>query len=715
MPDLLFEIGTEELPSWYVEDGRVGLEQLARERLEAAHLAPAELRSYATPRRLAIVARGLPERSEAREELRRGPSADVGLGPDGAPTRAAQGFARGAGVDVHSLEVHDTDKGRYLFARIARGGEAASDVLPALLAGLVADLPAPRKMRWSDIETPFVRPVHWLVALLDTVPLRVEAVGLVATRTSYGHRFLAPGPVEIERPGDYVDALRSAWVLADPLERAEASWRAAEAAAGAAGLVPLDDARLRAEVSDLVEYPFAILGSFDASYLELPDEVLSTVMIHHQSFFPSLPDPARSGEAGGRLANSFVGIANNRATDAGLVRAGYERVLEGRLYDARFFWDADRRKSLSQHAWGLSGIAFQKDLGTMADRVARVGELARALAEALQVGKEERAALEQALPIFRADLSTDMVFELPELEGVMARAYARAEGLPEPVAITLEEGVLPRGPDDRLPATTSGAVLAIADRLDKLVGFFALGKRPSGSADPFALRRDGLGLVRVLNAKGWRVPLAELVLEAAAVHRRGGLEIDAEDEAEVERFAWDRVASLLTEQGLGVTVVRAAVRGSRNVIDASRRAFLLRSLMAEAAFPELMALYKRAANLAREADGKRQVKPGLFRDEHEAPLFEALPQARRGVEALLGEVRTTLEPWDLGRAPAHVPERLGDGVAQVLALKAPLDAFLDHVLVMVEEAELRTNRLALLREVTEVLRELGALGELEGA
>ncbi len=707
MPDLLFEIGTEELPSWYVDEGRAALAQLLEERLADAGLAAEQVRGFSTPRRLAVLAEGLPERSETREELRRGPAADVAFDDSGAPTRAARGFAQSSGVEPGDLEIRDTERGRYVFARLQRGGDTASGVLPALLAGLVEDLPAPRKMRWADVSTPFMRPVHWLLAMLDDNVLELEAAGVRSGATTRGHRFLAPGEVRLRHATTYVDVLREASVLADPDERDEATWRAASEAAGQEGLVAHDDPALRAEVRNLVEYPVAVLGRFDEGYLELPDEVLSTVMIHHQRFFPT-------HAADGALASFFVGISNNRVTNEEVVRAGYEQVLEGRLYDARFFWDADRRKSLSQHAWGLSGIGFQKDLGSMADKIARVSDVAGRLAEALELPREERASLEQALPIFRADLSTDMVFELPELEGVMARAYALAEGLPEEVAVALEDGVLPRGPGDRLPATRIGAVLAVADRIDKVVGFFALGKRPSGSADPFALRRDGLGIARVLNAQGWRLPLADVVLEGAAPHRANGWEIPAEGEAEVERFLWDRVGSLLNEQGMPVPVVRAAVQGSRSVIDASRRAHLLRSLMGHEEFPDLMALYKRAANLARQEERRRNVKPGLFRNEYEAPLFEALPGARRGVEALLAQVREALPGWDLASPPARPLGELGDEVGAVLALKAPLDAFLDNVLVMVDEPEVRSNRLALLREVTEVLRELGALDQLEG-
>ncbi|MFO7544613.1 MAG: glycine--tRNA ligase subunit beta, partial [Trueperaceae bacterium] len=462
---------------------------------------------------------------------------------------------------------------------------------------------------------------------------------------------------------------------------------------------------------------------FDERYLELPDEVLATVMIKHQRFFPTRKETGEGKP--GPLARHFVGVSNNRVDDEALVRKGYEQVLGGRLYDARFFWDADRAKSLSQHAWGLSGIAFQKELGSMADKTARVGAAAQLLVDALGVEPGEIEALERALPVFRADLATDMVYEFPELEGVMGRAYALAEGMSPAAADALLGGVLPRSHADDVPATAAGAVLSVADRLDKLVGFFALGKRPSGSADPFALRRDGVAVARIAAAHGWRVPLATLVEAAAAAYRDGPVQVGNDTIAEVTAFVWDRVGSLLVDLGAPVQVVRAAVGGSLAVIGAARRAALLRALMERPDFADLMALYKRAANLAKAAEPsegaedeslpEERVRDELFRESEEAPLLAALPAARSGAQALLSAVADQLPAWDLARAMASGLTGLDAAVGDVVSLKAPLDAFLDGVLVMDDDERVRRNRLAMLAAVVDVLRQLGALEELEGA
>lgn len=706
MATLLFEIGTEELPSWYVAQGREALGRLAAERLADARLTHGAVTTFATPRRLTVRVEDLAERRERRVERRRGPSAQVAFAGDGTPTKAAVGFARGQGVDPATLTVEETDRGAYVFAEIETGGEPAIELLPDLLAGLVRDLPAPRKMRWGEVDVPFVRPVAWLLARLDDAVVPVEIAGLQAGAVTYGHRFESPEPIVLGDPHDYLSVLREARVLADPAERRTATTDAIAAAAAEHGLEPVWDADLIDEVVDLVEHPVAIVGRFDARYLALPDEVLATVMIHHQRFVPLRG-------ADGAIADRFVGVSNTEARDASVVRAGYEAVLDGRLYDARFFWDADRGKTLSQHAWALSGIAFQKDLGSMADKVTRVSEGAPRLADALEADGDTNAVLRAALPVFRADLATEMVYELPELEGVMARAYAEAEGQPADVAQALEDGVRPTVPGGPLPEGEAGAILSVVDRADKLLGFFALGKRPTGSADPFGLRRDAGALARIAVARDWPVSLGRLLSAAAAGYADGPVTVDEAVRDEVASFVWDRVGSLLAEEGVGVTTVRAATAGDPSVILAARRAHLLSALAGTEAFAELLALYKRASNLSDAAPEGAEADPEIFDAPQEGPLYEALPVARAGVTALLAELAEQLPAWSLGEGPVARPEP-GSALQRVLTLKDPLDRFLDDVLVMVDDPAVRSNRLALLREVTDVLRRLGGLEELGG-
>ncbi|WP_287418276.1 glycine--tRNA ligase subunit beta [Oceanithermus sp.] len=696
--NLLFEIGTEELPAAYVPRALADLERLAAERLEAARLSFEKIETYATPRRLALVVRGLPETSARVEEERRGPPERAAF-KDGQPTPAATGFARKAGVEVAELTVKDG----YVWARVVHEGEPAAHILPGLLAGLVRDLPAPKKMIWGAGDGPFVRPVRWLVARLDGEVLPVEVFNVAAGKTSRGHRFLAPGEVEVDA-GSYRDALYRAHVVADVAQRRERVVLEAATLALSEGYEAVLPEDLVEEVTHLVEWPVAVMGSFSQRYLELPDEVLATVMIQHQRFFPvRVP--------GERLTNRFIGVSGHQPPDLDVVRSGYEQVLEGRIYDAYFFWTEDLKTPLAKHHQKLAGINFQRGLGTMADKADRVREAAAGLAGRLPLDEN---VLREAAALFKADLPTQMVYEFPELEGVMARAYAEKQGIDARVARALEDAVRPTGPDAPLPETPEGALLAALDRADTLVGFFHLGKKPSGSADPYGLRRAAAGLVRILGRTGWDLPLEDVLKAAAAAYRARGLQVAPEAVAAARAFAEERLESLLTEAGLPTLAVRAAQKAP-SVYGQMLRARLIYELMQRPEFAELTRLYKRAANLASQSKSDREPDPARFETEEEARLFEALRPTRQAVAELLERGASLLPPWD---PAAPLPQvdltPLAEPLAQILALAGALDPFMDHVLVMVDDAAVRENRLALLRGVRDALGELGAL-ELLGA
>ncbi len=701
--NLLFEIGTEELPSWYVAEGERALREALARGLEEARLAFEELETYATPRRLAAWVRGLAERQARLEEERRGPPAAAAF-RDGEPTPAALGFAKSAGVPVASLYVKETERGPYVFARVVDEGRPAREVLPTLLAATVRDLPAPRKMRWGNGEGPFVRPVRWLLALLDAEELPVGVFGVVAGRETRGHRLLAPGPFRVESPAHYLETLRRARVLPKRSDRRERIVFEAGTLAAAEGLEVMIPEELLEEVTDLVEWPVAVLGRFDESYLELPDEVLATVMIHHQRFFPMR-------RPGGRLAPRFIGISNNEG-DPSVIREGYEGVLKGRLDDAVFFWRADRKKPLKAHREGLKGMVFARGLGTMWEKAERVARAALLLAPETPA---DAALVEEAGSLAFADLATQMVYEFPELAGTMAKRYALAEGYPEPLAQALEDAPRPEGASGPLPATDPGAVLSIADKADTLVGFFALGKRPRGSADPFGLRRAAFALVRVLGARGYDLALDRVVQAAALAYRAGGREVGENALQEVVPFVWERLENLLTAAGLPVLAVRAAREASGNVRGVMLRAYLLRLLMHDPRFTELFLLYKRAANLARELEGPADIDAARLETPEEAALFEALPRVEQAVGELLARGAAEIPPWDpAGPLPPVSGEAFAESISAIAAFKEVLDRYLDTVLVMVEDPELRRNRLALLARVRDALRRLGALEAIGG-
>lgn len=715
MSRLLFEIGTEELPSWYVPQVEEAIAPLLASYLEEVGLSYGTVQSYATPRRIAVMVEDLAELSETRLEKRRGPAASIAFDDEGNPTKPALGFAKANGIEASELKREETDKGDYIFAYVQQGGIKATAVLPQLLARLVESLPAPRKMRWGDVDTAFLRPIAWLVALLDAELIPVEIADLIAGRHTRGHRFMASkengGWLELNHANDYEQVLEKAFVIADSSKRQWLTWQAVEKIAEQRSLEPLGDEELLEEVASLIEYPVGVLGRFEESYLVLPEEVLSTVMIHHQRYFPMR---YKEGEQAGKLAPFFATVSNTEVEDENVIRKGYEQVLAGRLSDARFFWDADRRKSLAQHAWGLSGIGFQRNLGSMADKIARVGEAAQKMAEILGLSEHERGILEQVLPVYRADLATHMIDELPELEGIMARAYALAEDYPADVAQVLEDGVRPTSANGALPESTVGALLAVCDRIDKIVGFFAIGKRPSGSADPFGLRRDGIAVARILNQQGWHIPLSFFIAEALDALKASDVEVAEDTATAVSSFLWDRIGGLLNDEGVHSTIVQAASADEPAVILASQRAHLLHHLRQDEEFSTLMTLYKRASNLAKEADAETEIMPKRFESDYEQKLFDSLAPAKAGVDAMIEQAEEMLGNWDLGTAPQTSLRQLENHRASILSLKAPLDAFLDNVMVKVEDERIRRNRLALLRDVSQSLRALGQLELLEG-
>ncbi len=700
---LLLEIGTEELPAWYVSEGEISLRKALADALIRARLAFQQIETFATPRRLAARVTGLAERQTRLEEERKGPPASAAF-REGKPTPAATGFAKSVGVPVEALFVKETGRGPYVFARVVDEGRPTREVLPGLLSRVVAGLPAERRMRWGKGEGPFVRPVRWLVALLDGEVLPVGAFGLIAGKHTQGHRLLAPGPFEIPSPEAYEEALSRAKVVPRRETRKERIVFEASTLATGEGLEAVLPEELLEEVTDLVEWPVAVMGAFDEGYLELPDEVLATVMIHHQRFFP-VKHP------GGRLAPRFVGISNNER-DLALIREGYEGVLKGRLDDAVFFWRADRKKPLKVHREGLKGMVFAKGLGTMWDKALRVAKAALSLAPETRA---DPTLVEEAGELVFADLATQMVYEFPELEGTMAKRYALAEGYPEPLAQALEDAPRPEGATGPLPKTHEGAALAIADKADTLLGFFHLGKRPKGSADPFGLRRAAFALVRVLGARGYPLTLSRAFEAASEAYREHGLETTGKARAEAEAFTWERLENLLVAAGLPVQSVRAARAASATVYGVMLRAYLLRLLMYDPRFTDLFLLYKRAGNLAREADTDARLDPERLEEPEEKALFAALPQVEAATERLLELGAELLPPWDpAGPLPPAPSERLAEVLAELAAFKDTLDAFLDRVLVMVEDEALRKSRLGLLAAVRDALRKLGALEEIGG-
>ncbi|MFO7641760.1 MAG: glycine--tRNA ligase subunit beta, partial [Candidatus Competibacteraceae bacterium] len=537
--DLLIEIGVEELPPKALSSLALAFAQGLGEGLEKAGLAGAALHRFATPRRLAVRVENLPVRQADRRLERRGPALSAAFDAAGNPTKAAEGFARSCGVTVTELQRQETDKGVWLVHVSTEPGAATVDLIPGLVETALAGLPIPKRMRWGDRDDEFVRPVHWLVLLFGDEVVPATLMGVPAGRETRGHRFHHPQPIRLNTPADYARQLADPGrVIADFAERREAIRVQTEALAAELGGQAVIKSELLDEVTALVEWPVALAGNFDRRFLQVPAEALICTMQDHQRYFPVV-------DGHGRLLPHFITIANLESRDPVQVRAGNERVIRPRFSDAEFFWNQDRKQPLATHIAGLKQVVFQQRLGTLADRSERVAALARFIASHSH-GHPDWA--DRAARLAKCDLLTQMVQEFPELQGTMGRYYALHDQEAPEVAQAQEEQYLPRFAGDRLPTTATGHALALADRLDTLVGIFAIGQAPSGAKDPFALRRAALGVLRILIEGELDLSLPAL-LEQAAAQFAPALRADAVVET-VLSFILDRLRGYYLDQGV---------------------------------------------------------------------------------------------------------------------------------------------------------------------
>ncbi|NDY43082.1 glycine--tRNA ligase subunit beta [Dissulfurirhabdus thermomarina] len=683
---LLFEIGTEELPAGFLPGALEALEDLARRGLEAARLAHGPVRTLGTPRRLALFVDGLAEAQADLEERLTGPPAAAAFDGKGRPTRAAEGFARKHGVDVSALSVEETDRGAYVVLDRRVPGRPALEVLPGILAGLVTALPFPKTMRWGAHDLRFARPIRWLVALFgdDVVPLALA--GVRSGRESRGHRFAAPGPVAVAADLEaYRTALADRFVTADPADRRARVREAAEAAAAARGGRLLPDPELIDLNADLTEYPVAVCGDFDRRFLELPRPVLVTAMREHQKYF------AVVDEAGDLLPH-FVAVNNTPSPRPELVTRGHERVLRARLADAAFFFEEDRRRPLEAYVPGLADVVFHAPLGSMLDKTRRVEALARFVARRLDPAAEAGAA--RAARLAKADLLTEMVGEFPTLQGIMGREYALLSGETPEVADAIREHYLPVRAGGELPAGAAGAAVALADKADTVCATFAIGLQPSGTADPYGLRRLALGVIRILEDRSPPLRLDELVDAALAGLPEGlGADLDAV-RREVLDFFRARLVHELAGRGHPADTVEAAVRcGFEDPADCRRRVEALEAVRGRPEFAPLGTAFKRVMNILKDFQGG-----GLDPERLAEPAERSLHEALSGMEA---EVRQRFHDRDYEA-----------GLVRLLDLKPHVDRFFDEVMVMAEDPAVRRNRLALLRRIADLFLAVGDLSAM---
>lgn len=670
--DLLIELGTEELPPKALLSLSEHFEAEILKRLANAGLSHGPHRSFATPRRLALLIDQVPSQTSPQKVERRGPAVAAAFAKDGTPSGAALGFAKSCGVDLEGLERLQTDKGEWLVYRSEVPGQRLSDLLPAVLEAALAVLPIPKRMRWGNETHEFVRPVHWLVLMHGRVVVPATVFGVASSNETRGHRFMGEARLALESPSTYPTLLHDKGkVIPAFASRRDRVRELVEAAAGEAGGRALLDDALLDEVTALVEWPSAITGSFDPHFLEVPREALVASMQGHQKYFP-LED------ASGRLLDRFITIANLDSPRPELIRAGNERVIRPRLSDAAFFWNKDKSQPLSSRLGRLADMVFERRLGSLGDKSERVATLASSLAPAF--GADPVAASRAAL-LSRCDLVSEMVGEFPELQGTMGSHYAGHDGEPQAVVHALREFYQPRFAGDDIPGTAAGRVVSLADKLDTLTGIFGIGSAPTGDKDPYALRRAALGCLRICIEGEAPLDLSSALATAAAGH---GSSIDPDSASKVFDFVLERARGYFTDRGLRPDVVESVLATRPGTPhDMARR---IKAVEAFLELPESVALAaanKRISNLLRKA--------------------EDIP-AGPADAALLVEPSEQALARELAEASAETSDAAAQGdyvryLARLAKLHVPVNAFFEGVLVMAEDHRLRNARLQLLRDL----------------
>jgi glycyl-tRNA synthetase beta chain len=699
MGELLLELLSEEIPARMQRRAIEDLKRHLDEWLQAQRIRGTEsIQGYVTPRRLTVIADGIPERQPPQKEERRGPRV-------GSPPQAVEGFLRGAGiVSIEQCEVRATDRGEFYFAVIERPGRAAADALPDLIHSTIWDVGWPKSMRYSASALPWVRPLTSVLCLFNGQVLPVPLNNIPVGRTTRGHRWLSPGEICVASANDYFDRLRQAHVVLDQDRRRETILKGLEAAVAAEGVSLKEDSALLDEVTGLVEYPVVLAGSIDADFMALPPEVLATAMRAHQKYFSCLrPD--------GTPAPRFLMVADNLAADDGkTIVAGNERVLRARLADARFFWDQDRRVRLESRVEALADRVFHAKLGSLRDKVARMEKLVDFLVPHVPGADVLRSR--RAVRLVKADLSTGMVGEFPELQGAMGRYYALHDGEDERVANAIAEHYKPLGPNDACPTAPESVVVSLADKIDSLVAFFSIGEKPSGSRDPYALRRAALGVIRLILENRLRLPLTAALEHAVDTLAAQLLLPDPSEE--LLAFIADRLKVHLRGEGFGYAGEVKLTRLRHDLIAAVfalaeddfvrllARAAELAGFLATDDGANLLVAYRRASNivaLEEKRDNRRydgEVDPVLLRQPEE----EALADQLGAVSALAGTLLSS--------------EKFSQAMSELARLRRSVDDFFDKVTVNCQEPALRENRLRLLAGITQTMNRVADFSQIEG-
>lgn len=673
---LAFEIGTEEIPAFDLAGAVKQLSTMVPSLLDDAAIPHGAVKIFSSPRRLIVIAEEIPEATEEKNEVFKGPSAKIAFDTEGNPTKAAQGFARGKGVDPSSLVVEDG----YVYARTHTPSVNVASLLSSVLNKIIHGLSWPRSQRWGVQSEYFTRPVRWIVALFGNEVIDFTFAGLVAGRTTYGHRFLAPGPFEVADADSLVDVVRSASVIPSEAEREQVIREGVAKAEAETGFTAVLHPKTLVEVINLAEYPTVLVGTFDEEFLKVPEEIIVDAMLVHQRYFPLY-------DKDGKLTNRFIVVSNGDPACAETIVDGNERVVRARLYDAKFFYDEDLKQPLESYVDHLGEVVFQEKLGTMLDKTNRIQRLADHLAEDAGLAGQDLSDVERAARLCKADLVTSAVVEFTSVQGVMGSYYAAASGETAQVAQAIEQHYRPRFAGDEAPDTVVGKIVAIADKLDTVCGLFTVGQGPTGSSDPFALRRSAIGIVAMLSGKdAVEVSLVAAIDAALASYAQQGIEFDTDAvRRDVIEFFITRTKVMMRDAGNSIDAIDAVLSaGIQEPVELINRVSALEAARSEQpeVFEDLATAYARANNLCDSKLGT-EVNEGLL-SEVEQALVRAVCQAESNVASALEN------------------NNYAAALSELAALRKPIDLFFENTMVMDEDQALRENRLRLLNSFVAV-------------
>ena len=686
MKELLLEIGTEEIPAGFVPQALNDLEVLARKELEANRIDFEGIKTLGTPRRLTLVIDSVSEKQGDVEVKKVGPSKQAAFDSEGNPTKAAMGFAKSQSVSVESLTSIQTEKGEYVYAVKKEAGKPTQELLSFILPNLVLSIPFQKSMRWGEVSIRFARPIHWILALFGGEVIPFDVGNIQSGIVTYGHRFMHPGSIPVNDFHSYLQKMREAFVIVDPVERRKKIEEEMDRQAASVSGKILRDEGLFNEVNFLVEYPVALCGKFDREFLSLPREIVIHSMKEHQRYFPVI-------DGKGKLLPHFVCISNIAPKDQKIVVKGNEKVLRARLFDATYFFKEDLKIPLEKRVEQLKKVVFQTKLGTSYEKVMRFKQLALFLVE--RIDPKLRGAVERASLLCKADLVTGMVGEFPKLQGIVGREYARLEGEKKEVAEAISEHYLPGFAGDRLPSTPIGDIVSIADKMDTIVGCFGVGLVPTGTADPFGLRRQALGILRIILEKKYSLSLAELIEKSESLLKEKMERDISEVKQEVLDFFRIRYQYFLLDKGYPFDVIDAVLSTPFDeLLDVQGRIDALNRAREWKDFESVVIAFKRAMNILKGSTYKKRIDPSLFREPVEKNLYQSFLEGKEKIEL-------------------HLNQRAYESALQEMTrMKKPVDEFFDGIMVMVEDERIRGNRLALLDGIGQLFLKIADFSKL---